>query len=1519
PTSQAIADTTIAPNATFTIPLAAKFSDPESEKAVRFETSKGNIDILLYPSLAPQAVANFLAYVNAGDYDGVVFHRSIPGFVIQGGAFKPVATPKSYSAVTPRTSPINEPGISNVTGTISAAKLGNNPNSATHDFFLNLEDNNTTDLNSLDHQNGGFTAFGRVVTPAEDLNQPLATVYPVLSTIAALPRGNYIDNNTTATYDATLDKRILVDGSAGGFSDWPMDVTGAAPADMDVTKNVFIDRAREIAVLNYSILTNTAPNVASATIVGGELQLRGLTAGTTTITVKATDLDSQTTQQTFTVTVTANYKGPVITKQPMSLAVVAGAKATFTVTATGTALTYQWRKADVNGDFIAIDGATTKSLVINNVQAADTGSYDVLVTNATTTLTSSAARLDFKAAPAITTSPLSRLVNVGQPLVLDVAVTGAPAPAIAWLRGTATVAGQTKTKLNIPAAKLTDGGVYTARATNPSGKVTSNPANVYVVDPATVVTTIKAGAKVILKAGVTGPGLTYQWLKNGITMGADDDRVTGTNGPVLTFKTTAYSDSADYTCQATMLDGLGDVTTGIQRLAVVVRPVIANYTADTGVVGFNYDFTVPYDTSLTNTPTKFSLAALPPGLTYDSKTGRITGRPIKAGRYFVSTIISNVVGNSNTAVGTLDILPMSQYGVGTFLGAVEPSALNGNKGGRLDLTTLDSGTYTGKLVLGADTYPIAGKLTYFPGALAPQAQIIVTRKGKTPVLLSFAVDEADGDLSGQVTDGTSVSELIGFRQFWHSNWNPSSFFAGNYNMAINLKAADVGNAAVPQGSGYATMLVTGGGSVITTVKLPDGVAVTMSSIIGPRGQLMMYQMLYKNTGSMLGTPSLATTNLNPNGQSILRVAGAFRWIKDAQTTATERSYKAGFALDMDVLGRTYRAPTAVQPPLTNTRIMELPAVSNNAKIDFSQGGLAAATINPDVTVTVPLNNVIQPPVAGTAENPAKVKASLNPASGLYTGSFELVDPPGTTKRTVTFQGLLIPTIPITPAIAAEDTADNVAIPAIPGSDPQAAGYFLLNQLGSAGPPVTTTANSPILSGKVELKPTDITITSVTPDPLSDTVNPGTAYSFTVVAAGQGTLTYQWRRDGANLSGQTGAILNIPTVTEANQGSYTVVVSNGSTSVTSTPLTLNVNDPITSIGITRSPTGSTVATGQAVTFTATPNGVGPFTYQWFKDAPNNPISGATLDHYDIASANAAEHNGSYGVTVIGPVNPAGVDSGTVSLTVIDPVSSVTASRSPNDTPIAAGQPVTFTASAAGGGTFQYQWSKGGVAIPTATSVTYTIDPVAVADTGDYSVLVTNEVTPAGVASAAVNLTITDMVLNAVATRSPNGIVAVGSTVTFSVTAQGNGLTYQWRRNGSDIPGATNSTYDLVATTDDSDITFDVLVKNDATPAGLASNGLAITVAVPISGVGISQDPSGPVQAGEGNSVTFTATVTAGSDPLYQWWKGTTAIPTATGSTYTITNIAIADGGDYHVVVSNAVSSADSATLTLSVTP
>ena len=187
---------------------------------VEVETDLGTIQINLYDNATPATVTNFLNYVNSGNFSDSIVHRSVPGFVIQGGGFitdinAQVSEIMTNPAVT------NEPVYSNVRGTIAMAKLGNDPNSATSQWFINLANNAA----NLDDQNGGFTVFGEV-TEGMDIVDTIAALPSydfgsVLPALTALPLQNYL--SADFTNNVPFDNTHLVIVTAVNVTDTTVD------------------------------------------------------------------------------------------------------------------------------------------------------------------------------------------------------------------------------------------------------------------------------------------------------------------------------------------------------------------------------------------------------------------------------------------------------------------------------------------------------------------------------------------------------------------------------------------------------------------------------------------------------------------------------------------------------------------------------------------------------------------------------------------------------------------------------------------------------------------------------------------------------------------------------------------------------------------------------------------------------------------------------------------------------------------------------------------------------------------------------------------------------------------------------------------------------------------------------------------------------------------------------------------------------------------------------------------------
>lgn len=212
----------------------------QAEVTVRMETSLGNIDIELYDEAAPVTVENFLNYVRRGRYNGSFIHRSEPGFVIQGGGYYIY---NGFYLHVPADPPIvNEfdPSRSNVRGTIAMAKLGNNPDSATSEWFFNLTDNSA----NLDSQNGGFTVFGEVIN--DGMN--------VVDAIANLDIWNM--SFLSPIYGGSFNSMPLIDFTQGDTFD----------ANRHL---VFVNRVREILNVqgNQALLVDTNDNLVGLTAV----------------------------------------------------------------------------------------------------------------------------------------------------------------------------------------------------------------------------------------------------------------------------------------------------------------------------------------------------------------------------------------------------------------------------------------------------------------------------------------------------------------------------------------------------------------------------------------------------------------------------------------------------------------------------------------------------------------------------------------------------------------------------------------------------------------------------------------------------------------------------------------------------------------------------------------------------------------------------------------------------------------------------------------------------------------------------------------------------------------------------------------------------------------------------------------------------------------------------------------------------------------------------------------------------
>jgi beta-galactosidase len=288
--------------------------------------------------------------------------------------------------------------------------------------------------------------------------------------------------------------------------------------------------------------------------------------------------------------------------------------------------------------------------------------------------------------------------------------------------------------------------------------------------------------------------------------------------------------------------------------------------------------------------------------------------------------------------------------------------------------------------------------------------------------------------------------------------------------------------------------------------------------------------------------------------------------------------------------------------------------------------------------------------------------------------------------------------------------------------------------------------------------------AIVQQPLGATVAAGQTASFTVLSSGSGTLSYQWKKGGVAIAGATGFSYTTPATVIADNGTnFSVVVSNGTTSVPSNPAILTVVPPSIPTIVTQPQPQTTIA-GQSAEFSVAANGSPVLKYQWRKNGVD--IAGANNPVYDTPAAVAADDGANFSVVVS---NTAGATpSNAARLTVAAAIKPSIVTQ-PLGRAVGEGQSVSFTVVASGSTPLNYQWTLNGANVGT-NSDTYTIGAAQTTDAGNYQVTVSNA---AGSTQSAL------AVLSVSGSSGPN--LALGKT-TFESSEQNAGLSSKFAVDG-----------------------------------------------------------------------------------------------------------------------------------------
>jgi hypothetical protein len=416
--------------------------------------------------------------------------------------------------------------------------------------------------------------------------------------------------------------------------------------------------------------------------------------------------------------------------------------------------------------------------------------------------------------------------------------------------------------------------------------------------------------------------------------------------------------------------------------------------------------------------------------------------------------------------------------------------------------------------------------------------------------------------------------------------------------------------------------------------------------------------------------------------------------------------------------------------------------------------------------------------------------------------------------------------------------------------------------------------------------------AITGQPQSQTANAGAAVTLTVTARGMAPLSYQWQKNGANIFGATSSSFTFAKVQTTDAGNYSVTATNSSGTATSNVAVLTVNSPPS---ITLQPASRSVNAGSSVTFSVSATG-GSLLYQWKKNGVD--ISGATSSSFTIG-ATQNSNGGTFTVTVS---NSAGsITSAVATLSIIsNGFPSIT--NHPTSQGVVVGSSATFSVTATGTTPLSYQWRKGDTNLGGATNSSVTIPSVRTSDAGGYTVLINNGSGSVTSEVAVLSINVRPEILAAPVSPTRN----VGEDVVFSVTATGvPAPSYQWRKNGSAIGSATNTSLTLRSIISADAGAYDVVVSNPAGSITSTAATLTIIAGAPL----ITAEPQDQI-ASPGAGITFTVQASSATPLSYQWKFNGADVPGETNATLQLPNVTASQAGTFRVVVGNSLGTQNS---------
>jgi hypothetical protein len=1244
---------------------------------------------------------------------------------------------------------------------------------------------------------------------------------------------------------------------------------------------------------SYTIATTVAGDAGSYDVIVSGTCTPAVTSSAATLTINAL---------------------PTITAQPVaSQAICEGSVANFSVTATGTSLTYQWKKNGVD-----ISGANASTYSIPTTSTSSAGTYTVVVSGTCSpSVTSSASVLTIREQPEIITGPSNQTVCVGQSVTFSVNAGVTTGVTYQWRKGGSNISGANSSSYTIASTVAGDAGSYdvivsgtcTPSVTSSAATLTVNALPAITAQPVAS-QAICEGSAANFSVTATGAGLAYQWKKNGVD-------ISGANASTYSIPTTSTSSAGTYTV---VVSGTcsPSVTSSASVLTIREQPeIITGPSNQTVCAGQSVTFSVN--------------AGVTTGVTYQWRKGGSNISGANSSSYTIASTVAGDAGSydvivsgtctpsitSSAATLTINALPTISAQPVASQAICEGSAANFSvtatgtgltyqwKKDGIDISGANASTYSipTTSTSSAGTYTVVVSGTCSP-SVTSSASVLTIRE--QPEII--AGPSSQTVCAGQsVTFSVNAGVTTGVTYQWRKGGsNISGATSSSYTIASTV-AGDAGSYDVVV-SGTCTPPVTSSAATLTINALPAITAQPVASQAICEGSAANFSVTATGTGLIY--------QWKKNGVDIVG-ANASTYSIPVTSTSSAGTYTVVVSgtCSPSVTSAASVLTIQEQPEIITGPVSQTVCVGQSVTFSVSAGATTGVTYQwrkggSNIAGANSSTYTIASAVAGDAGSyDVIVGGTCTPAVTSSAATLTVNTLPAITAQPVASQAICEGS-PASFSVTATGTGityqwkkngvdisgANASTYTIPTTVTADAGTYTVVVSGTCSPSVTSSTSVLTIREQPEI------ITG----PASQTVCAGQSVTFSVNAGVTTGVTYQWRKDGSNISGANSSSYTIPATVAGDAGDYDVVISGTCTPpVTSSAATLIIN---ALPAITAQPVASqAICEGSAANFSVTATGTG-LAYQWKKNGVD--ISGANANTYSIASTSASDA-GTYTVVVSGTCSPSVTSTASI-LTIQEQPEIITG---PSSQTVCAGQNVTFTVNAGVTTGVTYQWRKDGTNIAGATSSSYTITGTVAGDAGNYDVVISGTCTPP-VTSAAATLTIN--ALPAI-TAQPVASQAIceGSAANFSVTATGTGLTYQWKKNGVDISGANANTYSIASSSASDAGTYTVVVSGTCSPSVTSTASILTIQEQPEIITGPS---SQTVCAGQNVTFTVNAGVTTGV--TYQWRKDGTNIAGANSNSYTITGVVVGDAGDYDVVVSGTCTpsiTTSAATLTINELP